>query len=97
MRNQSLQEVSNGLFLLACGSNRCVRKYTRCIVNGVGLHTKKCDFHLRSRNNGVIVEGIHEEGEIEFYGVLMDIVQLDYIKRCEVVMFKCNWFDLESR
>ncbi|XP_039145399.1 uncharacterized protein LOC120282631 [Dioscorea cayenensis subsp. rotundata] len=97
LRNQGLQEVSDGLFSLACGPDRRVRKYTGCIVNGVRFHTKERDFHLRSQNSGVMVEGMHEEKEIDFYGVLTDIIQLDYIKGCEVVMFKCNWYDVDGR
>ncbi|KAH7674027.1 hypothetical protein IHE45_08G044400 [Dioscorea alata] len=95
-RNQGLQEVSDGLFSLACGPDRHVGKYIGCIVNGVRFHTKERDFHLRSQNSGVMVKGMHEEEENDFYGVLTNIIQLDYIKGCEVVMFKCNCFGLDA-
>ena len=45
-------------------------------------HTKERDFHLRSQNNGVMVEGNHEEEDIDFLAFLTDIIQLDYIKEC---------------
>ena len=84
------------LISLACGPDRHARKYTRCIIDGIRFHTKECELHLRSQNSGVIVEGMHEEEEIDFC-VPTDVIQLDYIKDCQVVMFRCNWFDLDSR
>ena len=66
-------------------------------MNGVKYHTKERDFNLRSQNSGVMVEGNHEEEDIDFYGVLIDIIQLDYIKECQVVLFRCEWFDLDNK
>ncbi|XP_039138806.1 uncharacterized protein LOC120276140 [Dioscorea cayenensis subsp. rotundata] len=97
LRNQGLEEVSDELFALAYGPDARVRKYTGCIVNGVRFHTKEHEFHLRSQNSGVVVEGNHEANEIDFYGVLTDIIQLDYIKDCKVVIFRCQWFDLGGK
>ena len=68
--------------MLACSLDRLVRKYTRCIVNRDRFHTRELDFHLRNRDSGAIVKGIHEEEETEYYGVLVDIIQLDNIRGC---------------
>ena len=97
MQNQGSQEVTDEIFSLACGLDRRVMRYTSCIVNGVRYHTKERDFHLRSQNSGVMVEENHEEEDIDFYGVLIDIIQLDYIKECQVVLFRCEWFDLDNK
>jgi hypothetical protein len=96
LRTQGSQEVSDELFALACGPDSRVRKYTCCIVNGVRFHTKEHEFHLKSQNSGIVVEGNHEEDDIAFYGFLTDVIQLDYIKDCKIVMFRCQWFDLSS-
>ncbi|KAK8578248.1 hypothetical protein V6N13_090915 [Hibiscus sabdariffa] len=68
-----------------------------CIVNGVRFHTKARDEHMTSQNSGVTVEGNHEEDQINFYGILIDIIQLNYIKDYKVVLFKCKWFDLGNK
>ncbi|KAK8985755.1 hypothetical protein V6N11_021608 [Hibiscus sabdariffa] len=52
---------------------------------------------MTSQNSGVTVEGNHEEDQINFYGILIDIIQLNYIKDYKVVLFKCKWFDLGNK
>ena len=44
-----------------------------------------------------MVEGNHGDNAIDFYGVVTDIFELDYLKQRRVVLFKCEWFDLSSR
>ena len=97
MHDQGSEQISNELLSLAYGPDRRVQKYTGCIVNGVRFHTKQCDVHLASQNSGMMVEGNHEDDQINFYGVLTDIIHLDYIKDCQVVLFRCEWFDLDSK
>ncbi|KAK8547832.1 hypothetical protein V6N13_027445 [Hibiscus sabdariffa] len=78
--NQGSQGISRELLSLAYGPDIRAQKYTGCIVNGVRFHTKARDEHLTSQNSGVTVEGNHEEDQINFYGILTDIIQLNYIK-----------------
>ena len=47
-------------------------------------------------NSGVCIKGTnYSETEIDYYGRLIEILQLEYprppIKR--TILFKCNWFD----
>ncbi|KAK9045784.1 hypothetical protein V6N11_051692 [Hibiscus sabdariffa] len=95
--NQDSKEISDELLSLAYGPDKRAQKYTGCIVNGVRFHTKARDEHLTSQNSGVMVEGNHEEDQINFYGILTDIIQLNYIKDYKVVLFKCKWFDLGNK
>ncbi|KAL4354977.1 hypothetical protein GQ457_06G007590 [Hibiscus cannabinus] len=90
-------EVSDELFSLDYGPNKHAQTYTCCIVNGVRFHAKARDEHLTSQNSGVTVEGNHKKNQINFYGVLIDIIQLNYIKDYKVVLFKCNRFDLSYK
>ncbi|XVE89193.1 hypothetical protein DITRI_Ditri19aG0130800 [Diplodiscus trichospermus] len=71
--------------------------YTGCIVNGVRFLSKERDNRRKSQNSGIVVEGNHGDDMIEFYGVLNDIIQLDYVKDRHVTIFKCDWFDLGKR
>ena len=34
--------------------------------------------YLQTQNSGVLTEGTHDNGPIEFYGVLKDIIELQY-------------------
>jgi len=57
-----------------------VRRYSGCIINGARFHTKEHETNLRSQNSGVVVGGMHEDEEIDFYGVVTDIIELKCIK-----------------
>lgn len=90
-------ELNESLYSLACSPNKCAQKYTGCIVNGVRYLTKERDSHRKTQNSGIIVEGNHGEERTDFYGVLNDILLLDYVKDRHVAIFKCDWFDLGKR
>ncbi|CAH9127368.1 unnamed protein product [Cuscuta epithymum] len=94
---QDPSEANESLYSLACAPHRCVRKYSGCIVNGVRFLTKDRDSHRKTQNSGIVVEGNHGEEIIDFYGVLVEIVQLDYVKDRHVTIFKYDWFDLGKR
>ncbi|CAH9105405.1 unnamed protein product [Cuscuta europaea] len=91
---QEPSRANESLYSLACAPHRCVRKYSGCIVNGVRFLIKDRDTHRKSQNSGIVVEGNHGEEIINFYGVLTEIIQLDYVKDRHVTIFKCEWFDL---
>ncbi|XP_039145439.1 uncharacterized protein LOC120282664 [Dioscorea cayenensis subsp. rotundata] len=80
------------------------RRYTGYIVNGFRFHTKARERWLKTQNSGVVVtskmmsyassrDARPIEGEINYYGVLTDIIQLNYSGRFKVVLFKCDWID----
>ncbi|XVE66074.1 hypothetical protein DITRI_Ditri08aG0052100 [Diplodiscus trichospermus] len=97
LRREEPSEANESLYSLACAPYRCVRKYTGCIVNGVRFLSKERDNRRKSQNSGIVVEGNQGDDMIEFYGVLNDIIQLDYVKDRHVTIFKCDWFDLGKR
>ena len=79
LHNIKAPEAIEALYSLACGP-QLMMKYTGCIINGVRFHIKEHDSHLRSQNSEVLVEGNHGDDILSFYGVLKDIIQIDYIK-----------------
>ncbi|WCJ24552.1 hypothetical protein M5689_006503 [Euphorbia peplus] len=87
-------KLNESLYSLACIPHRCSRKYTGCIVNGVRFMSKERDNRRKSQNSGIVAKGYHGEDVIDFYGVLDDIIQLDYVKDRHVTIFSCDWFDL---
>ena len=50
---------------------------------------------MNSSNYGVYVRGTNGQLESYFYGMLSDIIQLEYsrIPLVKLVLFKCDWFD----
>ena len=95
--NNHSSEATKVLYALTCGPDVEVKKYDTCIINGVRFHTKDCDSQRKTQNSGLMVEGNHGDSVIDFYGVVTDIFELDYLKERRVVLFKCQWFDISSR
>jgi hypothetical protein len=54
LRNDSQEEIDDDLFILACGPDFRVKKYTSCIVNGVRFNTVDRDSNKKTQNNGVM-------------------------------------------
>ncbi|XP_035547475.1 uncharacterized protein LOC109010280 [Juglans regia] len=94
LRNSSPEEVSDDLYALACGPDPWVSSYTGCIMNGTRFHTAQREEHRLTQNSGVLVPGDHQGRPIEYYGVLMDIIVLNYLGWRHVYLFKCDWFDV---
>ena len=90
-------EVNDDLYALSCGPDRRVRTYTGYIVNGVKFLTKEVDDRRQTQNCGVNVPGTHGGIESDYNGVLDQVVELDYVKGCRVVLFLCTWFDSDRR
>ena len=64
------------------------------MVNGIQFHTKdQDDQHITQ--NSVIVSGDHYKDMIDFYGMLLNVVVLDYIFNNQVILLKCEWFDID--
>ena len=53
--------------------------------------------HLKSQNSGVLVKGDEIIGNLDYFGVLIDIIELSYSGGNNVVLFKCDWWDVSSK
>ncbi|WJZ84642.1 hypothetical protein VitviT2T_004236 [Vitis vinifera] len=95
LRHQGSPEAIDELYSLASRPDRRVSLYHSCVVNGIQFHTKDRDDRHTTQNSGVLVLGDHYEDMIDFYGVLLNVVVLDYIFNNQVVLFKCEWFDTD--
>jgi len=85
------------LYPLAMGPDVRGRTHTGCIVNGVRYHVQRCDELRKSQNCGIVVAGYHENEVIDFYGIIVDILELEYVEENRVLLFKCKWFDLRKK
>uniref|UniRef100_A0A7C9ERB5 DUF4216 domain-containing protein n=1 Tax=Opuntia streptacantha TaxID=393608 RepID=A0A7C9ERB5_OPUST len=94
--------VSEELFCLAQGPLKCVICYEGYIINGFRFHTRKRQRKRKTQNSGVVVKGDVESGEADFYGVLDEVILLEYNalkdrRSPKVVLFKCKWFDIYNK
>lgn len=80
---------------LARCPKRKVKSWPIYIVNEYKFHTVLWDEGMNSSNHGVHVSGTNGELEYDFYGILIDIIQLEYtgFPTMKLVLFKCDWFD----
>ena len=103
LRKEKPDEVSEGLYALSVGPDLRVKFCRSCIVNGVRYRTVDREKNLRTQNSGVMVEveGSHDDKPIEFYGVLKEVIELQYNSnlniRRSVVLFQCDWYNLHGK
>jgi hypothetical protein len=77
---------------LSHGPRELVRKYGGFIINGFRFHTRHREEKRKTQNSGVLVN----VGDIEYFGILEEIIELQYDGRLTVVLFKCVWYDVET-
>ncbi|XP_042973519.1 uncharacterized protein LOC122305193 [Carya illinoinensis] len=87
-------DVNADLYALGCGPERWVASYAACIINGKRFHTKEREFRRQTQNSGVFVIEDESTNNVDFYGVINDIVELHYMGRRQVYLFMCDWFDI---
>ncbi|XP_038721657.1 uncharacterized protein LOC120013795 [Tripterygium wilfordii] len=94
LRKDKDEGAHDQLFSLARGPDRRVTFYKGYITKGFRFHTKESELSLRSQNSGVIVKGDELIGSVDYYGVIKDIIELEYLGENRVVLYRCDWFDV---
>ena len=68
-----------------------------CKINGVRYSTVDREKFLQTQNSGVMTEGTHNGKKIDFYGVLKEVIELQYPSNYQVcrtvVLFRCDWYN----
>jgi len=89
------------LFALSSGPDLRVKTGAACSVNGVRYSTVAREKHLKTQNSGVMAKGTYRGVTIEFYGVLKEVIELQYNSnlqhRRSVVLFRCDWYNQEGK
>ena len=69
------------------------KQFKRYIINCVKFRTKDFEATRKTQNNEVCV--VTKGGAI-YYGVLIDIIELNYSNKYRYILFKCQWVDVIS-
>ena len=84
-----MEAISKEVSILSAGPNQWARKFSGYIVNGFRFHTKQRERKRCSQNSGITLSAITPSyasskdkrpvvGDVAYYGVLTDIVELQY-------------------
>jgi hypothetical protein len=96
------KNVEDDLFALASGPDPRVSSNSSCVVNGVRFCTAERDKYKKTQNFGLSCPAVHGNGVIDYFGKLIDIIELQYHNKNDgtkrsVVLFKCEWYKLDGK
>ncbi|KAG6478970.1 hypothetical protein ZIOFF_062419 [Zingiber officinale] len=100
--------ISNDLKSLARDPNFIGIQYEKFLSNGYRFHTKEVERKRKTHNCGVIVRAttssyssIRDQNpissELDYYGILQNVIELDYEGGRRVVLFECDWVSKDSQ
>ncbi|KAK9075753.1 hypothetical protein SSX86_004082 [Deinandra increscens subsp. villosa] len=100
--------ITEDLRILASGPAEFVTKYKGFIINGFRFHTKDLEKNRKTQNSGVMLEAMTNSfssardnnpimGDVTYYGILNEIIELEYDADKKVVLFHCDWISNGSR
>ncbi|KAK3008141.1 hypothetical protein RJ639_014929 [Escallonia herrerae] len=98
------EALSEEAISLAMGPLKKAERYTGYVINGFKYHTKARESNRATQHSGVMVKANTDSyasardmnpiaGDVNYYGVLTDIIVLHYSKKFRFVLFKCDWVD----
>ncbi|KAM0873062.1 hypothetical protein ACQ4PT_038316 [Festuca glaucescens] len=90
------EKISEEIQTLAKGPLFVARTYSSYTINGYKFHTKSYDEGRPTQSSGVALVSKLSSSSNEsrtYYGVITQILELDYDNKGNVVLFKCEWFD----
>ncbi|KAA8532586.1 hypothetical protein F0562_032598 [Nyssa sinensis] len=104
LRQTSNAQISPEVEILSVGPDQWGRRYTGYVINGFRFRTKERESKRKTQNSGVLLNASTTsfasardrnpvEGDVRFYGVLTDIIELRYTNDLKFVLFKCDWID----
>ncbi|KAG8384254.1 hypothetical protein BUALT_Bualt04G0099000 [Buddleja alternifolia] len=112
MNVNNLQQTSNAqipedIRILANGPIRHGRRYKACVVRGFRFRTRSNNENKTTQNSGVMLKANTKsysstkdrrphDGKVLYYGVLTDIIKVQYTNEIKFLMFKCDWVDPEK-
>ncbi|XP_069145619.1 uncharacterized protein [Solanum lycopersicum] len=105
---RALQEVVPDLIKqLSRGPYSVAKRYSGYLINGYRFHVRKRDARRKTKNSGVTLIASTTSfasskdknpiaADLTYYGRIVDIVELIYYNYFKVVLFKCDWYEVEK-
>ena len=90
-------EATDELYSLAIGLDGRVYSYSGYVVNDVKFVTANWDVNRKTQSSGICVLSTHLGEEINFYGILLEVLEFHFVKGCREIMFKCKWFETKPK
>jgi hypothetical protein len=98
------EDASEEIKILAKGPMLIAQQYNSYTINGVNFHTQSYDENRPVQSSGValVAESTHFErgnndnqllGRHIYYGIIKEILELNYHHKGNIVLFKCDWVD----
>ena len=87
------KKLSDKVIWLARYPDNEAKQFKRYVINGVKFRTKNSKATRKTQNSGVCVV---TEGGATYYGVLIDIIKLNYSNKYRYVLFKSQWVNAIS-
>ncbi|KAH6762986.1 hypothetical protein C2S52_020419 [Perilla frutescens var. hirtella] len=97
LRALNHKEATKELYALALGPDVEIQLFDACVVNGIRYHAKTRDAHRSSQNSGVTVPSSDDKQNLDFFGVLKDVVQIFYMFGYKTHLFWCDWFQCSPK
>ena len=88
------EKLSHKMRWLAQGPNTEARRLKRYVTNGFMFRIKGCDENKTTQNSGI---SVITESDTNYYGVLTDIIELNYFDNFKYILFKCDWADVNGK
>ena len=82
------------IITLSKGPYTSVNRLKHYVINGLKFRSLNVETNKKTQNSRVSVV---TEGDITYYGVLTDIIELNYFGSSRHVLFKCTWVDDQNR
>ncbi|KAI3453341.1 hypothetical protein Pfo_010004 [Paulownia fortunei] len=90
-------EATNELYSLALGLDIEVILYDACIIDGVWYHIISRDTRRTTQNSGISIPSFNDGENLDFFGVLKDVIILFYASEYKVHLFWCDWFQCNPK
>ncbi|XP_021737010.1 uncharacterized protein LOC110703515 [Chenopodium quinoa] len=96
LSKENHSSATTNLRALAQGPDRAVISLTGYMANGFMFRTKDSERTRETQNSGIVVNGESGSSTLNYYGLLQEIIEVQYIGGNRVTLFKCDWWDVHS-
>ena len=86
--------LTDTIITLSKGPYPLVNRLKYYVINGLKFRSSNVETNRKTQNSGVSVV---TAGGNMFYGVLTDIIELNYSGNIKHVLFKCTWVDDQNK